>query len=37
MLDADSGRALTPADARAYARANDLVYVEGSDLIDALS
>jgi 3,4-dihydroxy 2-butanone 4-phosphate synthase len=37
MLDDDSGGALTPADARAYARRNDLVYVEGEDVVDAFA
>jgi 3,4-dihydroxy 2-butanone 4-phosphate synthase len=36
MLDADSGGALTPAAARAYARRNGYVYVEGSAIIDQL-
>ncbi|PSQ18614.1 3,4-dihydroxy-2-butanone-4-phosphate synthase [Halobacteriales archaeon QS_8_69_26] len=36
MLDADTGRALAPAAAREYAAANDLVYVEGADLIERL-
>ncbi|MFC7047114.1 3,4-dihydroxy-2-butanone-4-phosphate synthase [Halobacteriaceae archaeon GCM10025711] len=36
MLDDQTGEALSPADARAYAERNDLVYVEGADIIDAL-
>ncbi|WP_336024438.1 3,4-dihydroxy-2-butanone-4-phosphate synthase [Halobellus salinisoli] len=36
MLDADTGGARTPTDAAAYARENDLVYVEGADIIDRL-
>ena len=37
MLDADTGGALSPADARAYADEHDLVYVEGSALVDRLA
>ncbi|WP_255195030.1 3,4-dihydroxy-2-butanone-4-phosphate synthase [Halorarius litoreus] len=33
MLDDESGQALLPADARAYADRNGLVYVEGADLL----
>ncbi|QLC33119.1 3,4-dihydroxy-2-butanone-4-phosphate synthase [Halarchaeum sp. CBA1220] len=33
MLDADTGQALSPADARRYADDNGLVYVEGRDLL----
>ena len=36
MLDADSGGALTPAAARAYARQNGYVYVEGAAIVDQL-
>jgi len=36
MLDADTGDALSPADARAYAEDHDLPYVEGSALVDHL-
>jgi 3,4-dihydroxy 2-butanone 4-phosphate synthase len=36
MLDAETGRELSPADARAYAERHGLVYVEGSDLIARL-
>jgi 3,4-dihydroxy 2-butanone 4-phosphate synthase len=36
MLDEASGGAMSPATARAYARRNDLVYVEGHDLVDHL-
>jgi len=36
MLDDDTGTALSPADAAAYAARNDLVYVEGSALLDRL-
>ncbi|MCU4718974.1 3,4-dihydroxy-2-butanone-4-phosphate synthase [Halapricum hydrolyticum] len=36
MLDDETGRALSPADARAYATGHDLVYVEGRDLIERL-
>jgi 3,4-dihydroxy 2-butanone 4-phosphate synthase len=35
MLD-DAGGALSPADARAYAERNGLVYIEGHDLLDAV-
>ncbi len=35
MLDAETGGALPPADARAYAEREGLVYVEGRDLIAA--
>jgi len=37
MLDDRTGGALSPEDATAYADRHDLVYVEGSDLIDTLS
>jgi 3,4-dihydroxy 2-butanone 4-phosphate synthase len=36
MLDDTSGGALSPAAARTYADRNDLVYVEGRDLIEHL-
>jgi 3,4-dihydroxy 2-butanone 4-phosphate synthase len=36
MLDAETGGARTPADARAYADREGLVYVEGHDLLAAL-
>lgn len=36
MLDDHTGKALPPADARAYADRNGLVYVEGADLLDRL-
>jgi 3,4-dihydroxy 2-butanone 4-phosphate synthase len=36
MLDADSGGAQTPAAARAYARRNGYVYVEGAAIVDRL-
>jgi 3,4-dihydroxy 2-butanone 4-phosphate synthase len=36
MLDADSGGARTPAAARAYARRNGYVYVEGAAIADRL-
>jgi len=36
MLDADSGDALSVADARAYAERHGLVFVEGADLIATL-
>ena len=36
MLDDDTGTALSPTDAAAYAARNDLVYVEGSALLDRL-
>ncbi|PSP33491.1 3,4-dihydroxy-2-butanone-4-phosphate synthase, partial [Halobacteriales archaeon QH_10_67_22] len=36
MLDDDTGRALAPAAARAYADRHGLVYVEGRDLVAAL-
>ena len=35
MLDDETGEALSVADAKAYAERNDLVYVEGSDLLAA--
>jgi 3,4-dihydroxy 2-butanone 4-phosphate synthase len=35
MLDDETGRARSPADARAYARRNDLLYVEGERLLEA--
>jgi 3,4-dihydroxy 2-butanone 4-phosphate synthase len=37
MLDDDTGKALSPADARAYADREGLVYVEGADLVAALA
>jgi 3,4-dihydroxy 2-butanone 4-phosphate synthase len=37
MLDDETGGALSPADARAYARRHGLVYVEGADLVDRLA
>ena len=37
MLDDETGGALSPADARAYAHRHGLVYVEGADLIDRLT
>ena len=36
MLDDDTGTALSPADAAAYAAQHDLVYVEGSSLVARL-
>jgi 3,4-dihydroxy 2-butanone 4-phosphate synthase len=36
MLDAESGGARTPTAALEYARRNDLVYVEGADLVERL-
>jgi 3,4-dihydroxy 2-butanone 4-phosphate synthase len=36
MLDDETGRALSPADARAYAERNGFVYAEGSAIIDRL-
>ena len=36
MLDADTGEALSVADAKAYADREGLVYVEGSDLLSAV-
>lgn len=36
MLDDESGKALAPDDARAYADRHDLVYVEGADLLGRL-
>ncbi|WP_255150753.1 3,4-dihydroxy-2-butanone-4-phosphate synthase [Halorarius halobius] len=36
MLDDETGGALSPADARAYADRHDLVYVEGADLLARL-
>jgi 3,4-dihydroxy 2-butanone 4-phosphate synthase len=36
MLDDETGDALAPADAEAYARRRGIPYVEGSDLVDAL-
>ncbi len=36
MLDDESGHALTPEAARAYADRNGLTYVEGSDLVEQL-
>jgi 3,4-dihydroxy 2-butanone 4-phosphate synthase len=35
MLDADTGGARSIPDAKAYADRHGLVYVEGSDLLDA--
>ena len=37
MLDHTTGVATTPTDAKAYAAANDLVYVEGQALVEALT
>jgi 3,4-dihydroxy 2-butanone 4-phosphate synthase len=36
MLDDETGEALTPVDARAYADRHDLVYLEGRDVLDRL-
>ena len=36
MLDDDTGTALSPTDAAGYAARNDLVYVEGSSLVERL-
>ncbi len=36
MLDADTGTALSPADARSYAGAHDMPFVEGSALVEHL-
>ncbi|TQQ81952.1 3,4-dihydroxy-2-butanone-4-phosphate synthase [Halonotius roseus] len=36
MLDDETGAALSPTDAAAYAARNDLVYVEGSSLVERL-
>ncbi|GGM57278.1 3,4-dihydroxy 2-butanone 4-phosphate synthase [Halarchaeum rubridurum] len=36
MLDAETGGARTPADARRYAEEHGFVYVEGRDVLDAL-
>lgn len=36
MLDEETGEALSPADARGYAERHDLVYLEGSTLVDQL-
>jgi 3,4-dihydroxy 2-butanone 4-phosphate synthase len=36
MLDDDTGGALSPADARAYADRHGLVYVEGAALVEGL-
>lgn len=36
MLDGETGGALSPADAKAYAERHGLAYVEGSDIIDRL-
>lgn len=36
MLDDDTGTARSPASARAYAQHHNLVYVEGSELVDRL-
>ena len=37
MLDDESGGAMTPQDARAYATRHDFVYIEGSEIVDGLS
>jgi 3,4-dihydroxy 2-butanone 4-phosphate synthase len=37
MLDDESGRALPPAAGRTYADRNDLVFVEGADIVSALA
>jgi 3,4-dihydroxy 2-butanone 4-phosphate synthase len=37
MLDDESGGALSTADARAYARRRDLVFVDGARLVEDLS
>jgi len=37
MLDDESGGARSPADARAYARRHDLVFVDGARLVEDLS
>jgi 3,4-dihydroxy 2-butanone 4-phosphate synthase len=37
MLDDETGEALSPADARAYADRNGFAYVEGADLIARLA
>ena len=36
MLDDETGEATTPADARAYASRHDLVYLEGSEIVEQL-
>jgi len=36
MLDDETGQALSPADAREYARRHDFPYVEGADLVERL-
>ncbi|MFC4438933.1 MULTISPECIES: 3,4-dihydroxy-2-butanone-4-phosphate synthase [Natrialbaceae] len=36
MLDDETGEALTPVDARAYAHRHDFVYLEGRDVLDRL-
>ncbi|TYL39037.1 3,4-dihydroxy-2-butanone-4-phosphate synthase [Natronococcus pandeyae] len=36
MLDDETGEALTPVDARAYANRHDLVYLEGRDVLERL-
>ncbi|ARS90445.1 3,4-dihydroxy-2-butanone-4-phosphate synthase [Natrarchaeobaculum aegyptiacum] len=36
MLDDETGGALAPADARSYANRHDFVYLEGSDVLEAL-
>lgn len=36
MLDDETGEALTPVDARAYADRHDLVYLEGRDVLERL-
>jgi 3,4-dihydroxy 2-butanone 4-phosphate synthase len=36
MLDDETGRARSPADARAYAAEHDLIYVEGRDIVEQL-
>ncbi|RKD98124.1 3,4-dihydroxy-2-butanone-4-phosphate synthase [Halopiger aswanensis] len=37
MLDDETGEALSPADARAYARRHDFVYLEGRDVLERLA
>ena len=36
MLDDETGEALTPADAAAYAESHDIPYVEGAELVERL-
>jgi len=36
MLDDETGTALTPADAEAYATRRGIPYVEGADLVEVL-